>query len=491
MVPLLLLFSGINAQGFTYGAQPDTFYFRFIFSEQAEQPYQGYCTHGSLRLDNDVEGPVYPLFSEYLTEPFKPHGVARVTSPENGASALEITLEQTKDGQRIYKQLEAIVALPVRVPTNTFKGVLYEVARHDIYLYDLFRGEPFYTLQNVIEENSQELEIEVLGAMLEEAQLIATEMKKQGMESPPVKSGRFLGMDLFEAMQKSEISDIRSFLIYIKLRPRMYQGINWPFAEVYATWIDAGAPSSNEDVIDLLKEHVDDFDSFRKYLNSYAKRDYATLTRELLQQAISFRKNEKDLKSAMVAAKVSLKVAEAAESMENIGWAHYEIAEIYSEKNASEKAIQSYKKAVEYFELSTQKMGLLAAYNNLGRALNKKATEQDFNEAIVQLNKAIALKGAVSGSEDGHATIAQLYRNLGDSYVGLEKYKKAVETYDVGLTYTIAENALSLKRRSLLYMQLAIAYKNQDKESEAEEYNRKGVMTYKRYEELMEKEAKM
>ncbi|MCB9323151.1 MAG: tetratricopeptide repeat protein [Lewinellaceae bacterium] len=490
VLTLLLIFSDVSAQRYPYETRTDTFFFRFFFSEEASEPYQGYFSHGSLVPETFAEGPVYPLYSEFVTEPFQSHGTASVNSIDQGTSGLSIRLSSSSDGRRIFQQLEGVVALPVKVAAEGYRGVFYDLVKNDIYLFDILNGQPFYTLDDILQHDSPSKENAIMEAMLKEAKFVAEEMVRQGMESPKVVSGRFAGMDLFQAMKVSEVSDIRSFLRYVQYLPRKYQGLNWQLAEVYATWIDGGAPSTKEDVEELLLSNLNDFSSFRKYLNSYKKEDFPKVAEMVRQRVLDLKAGGDKLNEAMGFANVSLKVSEAAEDNKNIAWAYFEIAEIQHQQELQDKAIQSYHKAIEYFDLSKERKGLLAAYNNLGNCLNEKESREGYEEALLWLNKAEAIKSALGNNEEGSATIAQLYRNLGDSYAGLKKYKKAVEIYDTGLTYTTSNSPLSLKRRSMLYIQLADVYEKLNKKEEAEEYTRKGVMTYKHYEEMLAKQTK-
>jgi tetratricopeptide (TPR) repeat protein len=487
---LLLLFPNANAQRFGYKTVQDTFFFRFVFSEEETEPYQGYFLHGSLTPETFAEGSVYPLYSGFVLEPDKSHGNASVNFVDQGTSGLAIKLSSSQDGQRIFKQLEGIIALPMKIPAKDFRSIFYDMVKNDIYLFDIMNGQPFYNLDQILAEDNPQLEQSILKAMLKESVFVAEEMVKQGMESPLVVGGRFDGLDLFTAMKQSDISDIRSFLRYVQFRPRKYQGINWPFAEVYATWIDGGSPSTSEDVEALLLSNLNDYDKFRKYLSSYNKEDYPKLAEIIRQRAIELKAASNKLNEAMAFANVALKVSEAAEDNKSIAWSHLEIAGIQHQLHTLSDAIQSYKKSIEFFEISSDRAGLLMAYNNLGSCLNQRGKEDDYNEAVVFLTRAEQLTGFLGKGESAFTTIAQLYRNLGDSYVGLGKLKKAVEVYDVGLTYTGADTALSLKRRSILYMQLANVYEKLNKKVEAEEYTRKGVMTYKHYEELVSKDSK-
>ncbi len=487
---LLLLFSNANAQRFTYETVQDTFFFRFVFSEEDTEPYQGYFLHGSLIPETFAEGPIYPLYSAFVLEPEKKHGNASVNFVDQGTSGLSIKLSDSQDGQRIFKQLEGIIALPMKVPAKDYRSLFYDMVKNDIYLFDIMEGQPFYQLDQILENDSPELEKSILIAMLKESVFVAEEMVKQGMESPLVVGGRFDGTDLFTAMKQSDLSDIRSFLRYVQFRPRKYQGINWPFAEVYATWIDGGSPSTSEDVEELLLSNLNNYEKFRKYLSSYNKEDFPRLAEIIRQRAIELKAEDNKHNEAMAFANVALKVSEAAADTKGIAWAHLEIAGIQHQLRTLSDAIQSYKKSIEYFENSSDRSGLFMAYNNLGNCLNERGREADFNEAVVFLTRAEKLTGFLGKGESAFTAIAQLYRNLGDSYAGLGKYKKAVEVYDVGLTYTGADTPLSLKRRSILYMQLANAYEKLNKKAEAEEYTRKGVMTYKHYEELVSKDIK-
>jgi tetratricopeptide (TPR) repeat protein len=490
LVVLLLITTGSNAQNYNLEAKTDTFYFRFFFSEESAEPYPGYFSHGSLSIKPFSEGKVYPLYSEYVTDLDESHGVATVSSSEVGTSGLSVRLSASPDGRRIFQQLEGIVAFSVEITNNKYQSLFYHMVRNDIYLFDIFNGQPFYTMEGVMDDDSPKKEEIILQAMLREAKFVAEEMVKQGMEAPKVTSGRFEGLDLFEAMKKSSLSDIRSFLRYVKLRPRKFQGINWQFAEVYATWIDGGAPSTNEDVEQLLIENIENFKNFRKYLSSYHKKDYPLLAKMLRDKAGELKRENESLEAAMDYANLSLKVSETAEDIGCIAWAYFEIAEIQQEQALSEKAIQSYYKSIEYFELTSEKTGLVSAYNNLGRTLNQQKNKAGYSDALKWLNKGVALRGSLGSSEASQTVLALLYRNLGDSHAGLKKYKKAIEVYESGLTYTKSDSPLSLKRRSILYIQMADVYEKLNKMDESKEYTRKGVMTFKHYEEVLAKQTK-
>lgn len=55
-------------------------------------------------------------------------------------------------------------------------------------------------------------------------------------------SGAFKGQHLLEVMKNCSSSSLVSFFEYVLARPRLYAGREWKIAEIFATWLSAGAP---------------------------------------------------------------------------------------------------------------------------------------------------------------------------------------------------------------------------------------------------------
>lgn len=59
----------------------------------------------------------------------------------------------------------------------------------------------------------------------------------------PISSGSFKGKKLLELMKDCQKKYLLDFFGYIQARPRLYAGRDWKLAEIFATWLNAGAPA--------------------------------------------------------------------------------------------------------------------------------------------------------------------------------------------------------------------------------------------------------
>jgi hypothetical protein len=84
----------------------------------------------------------------------------------------------------------------------------------------------------------------VIDSLVADIQYTGKEMLQQhDGQDRIVATGRFKDKKLFTAMQQITNTDVTDFLDYIIARPRLYAGNDWKIAEVFATWMDGGAPT--------------------------------------------------------------------------------------------------------------------------------------------------------------------------------------------------------------------------------------------------------
>ncbi len=77
---------------------------------------------------------------------------------------------------------------------------------------------------------------------------VAQELKGE-MEEQQITSGRFAGMGMFTAMEKSAIGDVQAFLDFMLSYPANYLGKDWRVADKYATWLINNCPEGNKNYI--------------------------------------------------------------------------------------------------------------------------------------------------------------------------------------------------------------------------------------------------
>ncbi|HRO76850.1 MAG TPA: hypothetical protein PLP27_11965 [Crocinitomicaceae bacterium] len=63
------------------------------------------------------------------------------------------------------------------------------------------------------------------------------------IENYAINEGRYKGRKLFDVMASCTATDVDAFLKYAAARFNKYAGQNWRISEVFATWVNAGAPS--------------------------------------------------------------------------------------------------------------------------------------------------------------------------------------------------------------------------------------------------------
>ena len=467
----------------------DTFLFKFHFSEGQSDIIQAFFAADLVPAIPQTQGKVYAIYSDKNVHLDQPQGIGEVVQDGDWAQ-LKIQLNDSPDTRLIRQKMEGIIALPVEVPPNPDRRVFYDLVKNDIYLVDVVEGKSFYGFQEIIyPKNGPQQERELLKSLLSEVQFVAREMRRQ-MDSPVAKGGRFQGIDLFTAMEKSTTEDLRSFLRYVQTHPRKYQGADWKFAEIYATWIDAGTPAVLSDIEELLLKNSEQESAFNRYLNSYSTEQWPALAEHFRDKAIASKDAKMAADPGLQYAKVALQIAEKTQDQEELGWSWFTLGELDHELDQLDRAIQHYEKAISFFEPLEDKGGLIVTYNNLSRTLNKTATSGNFKKAISLQNQAIEMADYFKQLDTGRPLLAQVYRNLGDSYVGLKKYKKAIQVYETGLNYTQDQTALSLKRRAVLFFQLSEVYSKMNKSKEAKDFEKKAIEAYRRMEEMAGKSGK-
>ncbi|MEP7237922.1 MAG: hypothetical protein ABI685_08660 [Ferruginibacter sp.] len=124
----------------------------------------------------------------------------------------------------------------------TFKGQVYKLIQHDIYLQHI-TGGGFYTFAfPVFGDKDQEKAI--IDALVADIKYTGKEMLQQNDgQDRLITSGRFKDKKLFAAMQSVTNNDVSDFLNYVIYRTSMYAGNDWKIAEIFATWMDGGTPT--------------------------------------------------------------------------------------------------------------------------------------------------------------------------------------------------------------------------------------------------------
>ena len=123
-----------------------------------------------------------------------------------------------------------------------YKGQIYRLIQYSIYLEHV-TGGGFYSFAFAASGDKNQ-ESSVIDSLVADIQYTGREMLQQNDgQDKIVATGRFKDKKLFTAMQQITNTDVTDFLDYMIARPRLYAGNDWKIAEVFATWMDGGAPT--------------------------------------------------------------------------------------------------------------------------------------------------------------------------------------------------------------------------------------------------------
>jgi tetratricopeptide (TPR) repeat protein len=345
-----------------------------------------------------------------------------------------------------------LVAVQVELTKGLSDNLQFEMARLHIGLMDiqdeeLNESELFATVYNETTEK------EFFQKLLADIQFVATAMREQ-MASPMLESGRYEDTDLFTAMENSTWQDVRSFLRYVQARPTKYQGSTWKISEIYATWLNSGSPCTVDDLSELLLDASTA--DFKKYITGITESTMEECAEKWRNDAETFGEN-KDFDTAFKLANASLDLGEIIDNETVIAWSHYTKANLFDAEGNTDKAIENYEKSIIIFEKNENQAGILIAGNNMGSAYNNAGL---YKKGLKQLEKSYDLHQSLHNeSEVIKGVGALILRNQGDSYIGLENYKKAIKSYEEGLV--LLEDATTQKyltRKATIYYKLASTY---------------------------------
>jgi hypothetical protein len=126
---------------------------------------------------------------------------------------------------------------------DCYKGLLFTASIHHI-LFTTVDGREFYHWQAPFLWTKESEEQNFYNMMVTDIKYTGNEMYKQmPTENKIIDIGIYKGKKLFDVMQNCTVKELKVFLHYMKMRPKIYSGKTWKISELYATWIDGGAPT--------------------------------------------------------------------------------------------------------------------------------------------------------------------------------------------------------------------------------------------------------
>lgn len=149
-----------------------------------------------------------------------------VTPPKKGPAL--------KKGDLLYTLMEPAV--------SAHDGLIPALATHFIRLLNVY-DEPFYDRYDVFRYWSPELDKKMLDSILSDIRFTGQYfLDNNPSMNNPITTGNFEGKKLLELMRDCKAEWLTDFFSYIRVRPRLYAGRDWKISEIFATWLNAGAP---------------------------------------------------------------------------------------------------------------------------------------------------------------------------------------------------------------------------------------------------------
>ncbi|MCS6934159.1 MAG: WG repeat-containing protein [Chitinophagales bacterium] len=140
-----------------------------------------------------------------------------------------------------------LIATSVKIPMDTIKqNLFFNIFSKGINFYELEYNMPLISnFHDIYEMTKAAWQQDCLSSMVLELQKVGTALKEQGDPQNKLIEGKenpYNGKMLFDIMESATQEDVMEFLKYVSARPFLYMGQWHAFAEVFATWVDGGAP---------------------------------------------------------------------------------------------------------------------------------------------------------------------------------------------------------------------------------------------------------
>ncbi|HEX7845041.1 MAG TPA: hypothetical protein VF476_04510 [Chitinophagaceae bacterium] len=117
------------------------------------------------------------------------------------------------------------------------------VASHFIELQNVYE-EPLFDRLDIFQSWSAANEQTCIDSMKNDIHFTGDYfLKNNPSMNVKISAGKYAGKTVFNVMIQSTKEDVKDFLDYMIVRPRLYAGRKWKISEIFATWLSEGAPT--------------------------------------------------------------------------------------------------------------------------------------------------------------------------------------------------------------------------------------------------------
>ncbi len=313
---------------------------------------------------------------------------------------------------------QLLVKTQASISASIYKGLIFSLVQNAILITDVYGKKYFYKPQTISKIKSKADEDIIFQEMLDDIVFTAGEMKKE-QTFPKITEGKLAGQDGFVAMQNSTLEDIRHFITYMQAHPKKYRGATWSNAEIYATWISSGAPTTTASLAEQLLLNFNNKAKFNTTINQVTKKGSTDIVAQLTSIAKGHI-DKKEYQTAENCSKIILTLAEKYKIDNLKGSQQLLLGDIYQAQNEHNKALDNYKEAIKILKKTDNTSSLFLCYLNIGTSLNKTKKKKNYKAAIQYSRKATEILEPVSDSQQLKNILALVYRNYGDAYTNLK-----------------------------------------------------------------------
>ncbi len=126
--------------------------------------------------------------------------------------------------------------------TAIYYGLIPQLASHFITFQDVY-GDRLFDRYFVFLNWTKKEEEELIDKLVDDIQFTGNYfMENDSSMNIEIKKGPYAGKRVLQVMTQCRPEDVKNFIQYILVRPRLYAGKEWKIAEVFATWVSEGAP---------------------------------------------------------------------------------------------------------------------------------------------------------------------------------------------------------------------------------------------------------
>lgn len=385
----------------------------------------------------DAEGDVWTVSS--TDEPSRGGtaiGRGRIESVSDSTSRAVITLSDPASAGGLLAG--DLIALHIPVPFGHDGSLILDlVALNVTFLRD--EGDAFYALADFIGPAASEaiddeaVMLEMLATVRATASLIRELPETDSVFVLPQTGGRFEGLSLLDAMERSTVDDVRSFLRYVRAYPGNYMGRAWKLDESYAVWILSSTPVAKDDLREMLmtagtEEEVDALLERNLAHISSGSYHYDWIGEA---EAWALNGNTADAKRLNDIASVCCAMLE---DTLGFAWGLFVDARITEVNLEYESAVNRYGVARAMFIEAGSIAGESSVLNNLGSVLKNISR---FDEALNAYDEAIELKRRRLAEENTAENVESLAHSIGGRAGVLNdvgRYTEALDGYDSAAT---------------------------------------------------------